>query len=78
MLSSSAIPYDIIYEETCDELYGEPYDEFYDEPYDKPHDEPHDELFNDNSTQGPANMTGSDEFVDNESLTSIETNATNK
>ncbi|CAG8487143.1 14461_t:CDS:2, partial [Gigaspora rosea] len=40
MSSSSAIPYDSIYEETCNELYD-------------------------------------DEFGDNESLTSIETNATN-
>ncbi|CAG8817482.1 20108_t:CDS:2 [Cetraspora pellucida] len=76
------MPYNGIYEETCDELYGEPYDEFYDEPYDEPHDEPHnephDELFNNNASQEPANMTGSDEFVNNESLTSIETNATNK
>ena len=78
MSSSSAMPYNSIYEKTCDKLYGEPYDEFYDEPYDEPHDEPHDELFNDNATQEPANMTSSDKFVDNESLTSIETNATNK
>ncbi|CAG8655288.1 4650_t:CDS:1, partial [Gigaspora rosea] len=46
MSSSSAMPYDGIYEETCDKLYGEPYDEFYDKPYDEPHDEPHEELFN--------------------------------
>ncbi|CAG8692799.1 4634_t:CDS:1, partial [Dentiscutata heterogama] len=52
----------------------EPYNEFYNKPYDKPHDEPHDELFN---NQELANMTGLDEFVDNKSLTSIETNATN-
>ncbi|CAG8807194.1 3251_t:CDS:1, partial [Gigaspora rosea] len=30
MSSSSAMPYDGIYEVTCDELYGEPYAEFYD------------------------------------------------
>lgn len=78
MLSSSATAYDSIYEETCDELYGEPYDEFYDEPYDEPHNEPHDELYNDNATQEPTNTTGSDEFEDNKSLTSIETNTTNK
>ncbi|RIB17518.1 hypothetical protein C2G38_2187058 [Gigaspora rosea] len=46
MSSSSAMPYNGIYEETCDERYGEPYDEFYDEPYDEPHDEPYDELYN--------------------------------
>ncbi|CAG8565966.1 3066_t:CDS:2, partial [Gigaspora rosea] len=77
MSSSSAMPYDGIYEVTCDELYGEPYAEFYDEPYNEPLDEPHDELYNDNTTQEPTNTTGSDEFGDNESLTSIETNATN-
>ncbi|CAG8566397.1 16603_t:CDS:1, partial [Cetraspora pellucida] len=73
--------YNGIYEETCNELYSKPYDEFYDKPYDKPHNEhhnnPHNELFNDNATQKLANMTGSDEFVNNKSLTSIETNTTN-
>ncbi|CAG8608610.1 16571_t:CDS:1, partial [Gigaspora rosea] len=82
MSSSSAMPYD---KETYDELYSEPYNKFYDElydkpydkPYNKPHDKPHDELYNNNTAQEPTNMTGSDEFRDNESLTSIETNATN-
>ncbi|RIB14942.1 hypothetical protein C2G38_2193644 [Gigaspora rosea] len=69
MLSSSAIPYDSIYDDTCDKLYSEPYDEFYNEPYDEPHNGSHNELYNNNTTQEPTNTTGSNEFGDNKSLT---------
>ncbi|CAG8689601.1 22086_t:CDS:1, partial [Gigaspora rosea] len=50
----------------------------YNESYNEPHNELYDVLYNNIATQEPTNMTGSDEFGDNELLTSIETNITNK